>query len=182
MGEMQSGSMREKMKKTTTEDYFKDVKKSFSFDASLDNKTIDSLDQPEMPVSIQYDLSFKPEDDIVYFTPVLSADARKENPFSAAQRFYPVEMPYCVDETYVLNMEIPAGYKVDELPKSTRVSLNDNEGMFEYLIQQSGDNIQLRCRTKLNKATFEPDDYETLRNFFALIVEKEGEQVVFKKQ
>ncbi|MEP6682363.1 MAG: DUF3857 domain-containing protein [Parafilimonas sp.] len=182
MSEMQSEGMREKMKKTTSDDYFKEIKKSFSFDASLDNKTIDSLDQQEMPVAVQYDLSFKPEDDILYFTPVLAADARKENPFSAAQRIYPVEMPYCFDETYILNMEIPAGYKVDELPKSTRVSLNDNEGMFEYLIQQSGDAVQLRCRTKINKATFEPDDYETLRNFFALIVEKEGEQVVFKKQ
>ena len=182
MGEMQSEGMREKMKKTTADDYFKSIKKSFSFDVNLDNTIIDSLAQPEMPVAVQYDVSFKPEDDIIYFTPVLSEGAYKENPFSAAQRFYPVEMPYCVDETYVLNMEVPNGYKVDELPKSTRVSLNDNEGMFEYLIQQSGDNIQLRCRTKINKATFDPEDYETLRNFFAFIVEKEGEQVVFKKQ
>jgi hypothetical protein len=53
--------------------------------------------------------------------------------------------------------------------------------MFEYLIQQSGDHIQLRCRTKLNKATFEPDDYETLRNFFGMVVKKENEQIVFKK-
>jgi hypothetical protein len=33
----------------------------------------------------------------------------------------------------------------------------------------------------LNKATFDPEDYETLRNFFAFVVEKEGEQIVFKK-
>ena len=106
----------------------------------------------------------------------------KENPFKSAERSYPVEMPYCIDETYVLNMEIPEGYKVDELPKSARVSLNGNEGMFEYLIQQNNDVIQMRCRTKLNKANFEPEDYETLRNFFSFIVEKESEQIVFKKQ
>jgi len=78
-------------------------------------------------------------------------------------------------------MDIPTGYKVDELPKSARVTLNGSDGMFEYLIQQDGDHVQLRCRTKLNKATFEPEDYETLRNFFAFIVEKQGEQIVFKK-
>ncbi len=182
MGEMQSNNMREKMKKTNTDDYFKDVRKSFSFDVDVTNKIIDSLDKPEMPVSVQYDLSFKPDDDILYFTPMLADGAYKENPFKAAQRFYPVEMPYCTDETYVLNMEIPTGYKVDELPKSARLSLNGDEGMFEYLIQQNGDNILLRCRTKLNQANFEPDDYETLRNFFAFIVEKESEQIVFKKQ
>jgi hypothetical protein len=109
------------------------------------------------------------------------ADAPKENPFKSAQRNYPIEMPYCIDRTYVMNMQVPQGYKVDELPKPARVTLNDNEGSFEYLIQQSGDNIQLRCRTKLNKANFEPEDYETLRNFFAFVVEKQGEQIVFKK-
>ena len=181
MDEMQSQQMRSKMKKTTAEDYFKDVKKSFAFDVDINNTSIDSLKEPEMPVSVQYDMSFKPEDDLIYFTPILADGAYKENPFSAAERSYPVEMPYCIDETYILNMEVPTGYKVDELPKSARVNLNDNEGMFEYLIQQNDNTIQLRCRTKINKATFEPDDYETLRNFFAMVVKKESEQIVFKK-
>jgi hypothetical protein len=182
MGQMQSIGLREKIKKSSQDDYFKDVKKSFSFDVNLSNEAIDSLKQPDMPAQVHYDISFKPEDDILYFNPMFPADAYKENPFKSAQRFYPVEMPYCIDETYVLNMEIPKGYKVDELPKSARVSLNGNEGMFEYLIQQSNDLIQMRCRTKLNKANFEPEDYETLRNFFSFIVEKESEQIVFKKQ
>jgi hypothetical protein len=100
----------------------------------------------------------------------MAADVYKENPFKAAQRSYPVEMPYCIDETHVLNMQIPTGYQVDELPKQAKVTLNDDEGMFEYLIQQAGDRIQLRCRIKLNKANFLPQDYETLRNFFAFVL------------
>ena len=46
-------------------------------------------------------------------------------------------MPYCIDETYILNMEVPAGYKVDELPKSARVSLNDNEGCLNILFSKA---------------------------------------------
>jgi hypothetical protein len=182
MGVMQSAAMREKMKNSSTDDYFKGVKKSFSYDVSLANTSIDSLQKLDMPVAVHYTFSFEPDDNLLYFTPVVGDGIYKENPFSAAERYYPVEMPYCIDETYVLNMEVPKGYKVDELPKPARVSLNDNEGMFEYLIQNDGQHIQLRCRTKINKANFEPDDYETLRNFFAFIVEKEGEQIVFKKQ
>src|ERR1700759_2827427 len=130
MGQMQSQDMRSKMKKTNAEDYFKDVKKSFAFDVDITNTSIDSLTQFEQPVSVQYDISFKPDDDIIYFTPILADGAYKENPFSAEERYYPVEIPYCINETYILNMEVPTGYKVDELPKSARVSLNDNEGMF----------------------------------------------------
>ncbi len=180
-GPVESEDMREEMKKTDAEEYFKNIKKAYPMDVSMSNTGIDSLKQNEMPVSIQYDVAFNVEEDIIYFSPMMAADAQKQNPFKAAQRSYPVEMPYCTDETYILNMEVPAGYKVDELPKSARVSLNGTDGMFEYLIQQSEDRIQLRCRIKINKATFEPDDYETLRNFFAFIVEKEGEQIVFKK-
>jgi hypothetical protein len=180
-GKVGSEMIRDEMKKSEADEYFKNIKKAYAFDIDMSNTVIDSLDKKEMPVSVQYNVAFDMKEDIIYFNPMMAADARKENPFKAAQRFYPVEMPYCMDETYILNMEVPVGYKVDELPKPARVTLNDNEGMFEYLIQQNGDLIQLRCRTKLNKATFEPEDYETLRNFFAFVVEKEGEQIVFKK-
>jgi hypothetical protein len=174
LGQMQSAEMRDKMKKSNPDEYFKDLKKNFTMDVDIHNATVDSIKQPDMPVAVEYDLSFKPEEDIVYFNPLMAADVYKENPFKAAQRSYPVEMPYCIDETHVLNMQIPTGYQVDELPKQAKVTLNDDEGMFEYLIQQAGDRIQLRCRIKLNKANFLPQDYETLRNFFAFCCRKAG--------
>jgi hypothetical protein len=33
----------------------------------------------------------------------------------------------------------------------------------------------------MKKATFLPDDYETLREFFGHVVKKQAEQIVFKK-
>ncbi len=91
-------------------------------------------------------------------------------------------MPFAMDETYLLNMEVPAGFTVDEIPKSTKVLFNDTEGYFEYLVVSDGQNIQLRSHLKLNKANFKPEDYETLRDFFAFIVKKQNEQIVFKKK
>ena len=80
-----------------------------------------------------------------------------------------------------MNMEIPNGYQVDEIPKSAKVALNENDGIFEYLIQKGPTNIQMRVHLKLNKAFFPTDDYATLRDFFGYIVKKESEQIVFKK-
>jgi len=34
----------------------------------------------------------------------------------------------------------------------------------------------------LKKANFVPEDYDTLRDFFAYIVKKQSEQIVFKKK
>jgi hypothetical protein len=91
-------------------------------------------------------------------------------------------MPFVMDETYTLTMDVPDGYVIDELPKSAKVLFNDNEGFFEYLIARNGDNIQMRSRIKFNKAVFKPEDYSTLRDFFGFVVKKQSEQIVFKKK
>jgi hypothetical protein len=179
-GYYESLDLKEKIKKTTVEEYFKEIKKTYSFDVDIINTSIDSLKDPEEPIKIQYEFDFKTEDDIVYLNPMLT-EATKKNPFVSAERFYPVEMSYKPSETYVFNMEIPEGYRVDELPKSARVKLNDNQGIFEYIIVNNGTNIQLRSKIALYKANFSPEDYETLRNFFDYIVKKHAEQIVFKK-
>jgi hypothetical protein len=87
-----------------------------------------------------------------------------------------------MDETYILNMEVPEGYKIEEVPKSTKVLFNTDEGYFEYIVQKDENNIQLRSRVKLLKADFKPDDYAVLRDFFAFVVKKQSEQFVFKKK
>ncbi len=78
----------------------------------------------------------------------------KENPFKAAVRTYPVEMPYAMDETYIDDDGYPGGYVVDELPKSAKVLYNTDEGFFEYLMIKGEDQIQFRTRIKLKKATY----------------------------
>ncbi|MCW3092724.1 MAG: hypothetical protein JWP81_3793 [Ferruginibacter sp.] len=182
LGFYESMKFRNKMTSTVLDDFKKTVQQDYSDEIEVANVQIDSLKALSEPVGIRFDLKFKSfgDNDIVYFNPML-AGAKKNNPFTALERFYPVEMPYKIDEIYTLAMEIPKGYKVDELPKSTRLLLNDDEGMFEYLISQDATNIQMRCRLVLKKANYLNEDYQSLRDFYAFIVKKEAEQIVFKK-
>jgi len=182
LGYYRSLNIRSKLAARTIDDFTKELRQSYPSEIELSNVTIDSLRLLDEPVAVYYDLKFKSfgNDDIVYFNPMLS-EAVTKNPFAAAERFYPVEMPYAIDETYTLNMDIPIGYKVDELPKSARVMLNENEGMFEYIISSSETKIQLRRKLVLKKANYLNEDYKSLRDFFAAMVSKEAEQIVFKK-
>ncbi|HEX4373330.1 MAG TPA: DUF3858 domain-containing protein [Puia sp.] len=181
LGNVESYNLREQVSDEKQQDYFKSYKSNSDY--TITNAAIDSLTQLDMPATVHYDFAYKisSDNDIIYFNPMFS-EGYKENPFKSAERKYPVEMPYVMDETYVFNMEIPNGYVVDEMPKSAKVSLNGTEGSFEYLIAKDDASIQMRSRIKLNKATFEPDDYSTLRDFFAAIVKKQSEQIVFKKK
>ncbi len=181
LGYFESMNLGEKLTGQKLDTYIKEMAKSYSSEVEITNIEIDSLKIYDEPLAIKYDmkLNFSGED-IIYFNPLFS-EALRSNPFVSAERLYPVEMPYKMNELFTLNMEIPKGYVVDELPKSTRVKLNDDEGMFEYIVINKNGNIQLRCKLILEKANFLPEDYETLRNFFAYVVKKQAEQIVFKK-
>ena len=149
----------------------------------IKNIRIDSLEKFEEPIQVNYDIRIRSgQDDIVYFNPMLG-EGYKENPFKSAKRLYPVEMPYTFDETYLFQMNIPANYEVDILPKSTRVNL-DEEGnsFFEYITDTRGGIISLRSRIKLSRTYFLPEEYELLRDFFATIANTHSSQVVLKKK
>ena len=175
--------VREKLKSSSQDDYFKTVKAAYTGEYAVSGFELDSLKRPDDPLGIGYDIQINPDpgSDIFYFNPMLG-EGYKENPFKSAERRYPVEMPFAMDQTYTMTMDIPDGYVVDELPKQTKVLFNDDEGLFEYLLVKSGDNIQFRSRIKLNKANFKPEDYASLRDFFGFIVKKQSEQIVFKKK
>ena len=183
MGDYESYKMRNKIKEEGEEAYFKNVQKSFGFSVKTESNQIDSLDVYDSPLGVKYKFTMDPgDDDILYLNP-LFGEAQKENPFKSAERRYPVEMPYTFDETIVATIHVPTGYEVEELPRQVRVRLNeDNEGMFEYAISKSGNIISLRSRIKMDRTFYMPEDYEMLREFFNLVVKKQGEQIVFKKK
>ena len=132
---------------------------------------------------MEYDFTFSHPDEngMIYLNPMFSESLRS-NPFKSANRKYPVEMPCVMDVNYTLSMQIPVGYVVEDMPKSTLVKYNDGEGIFQFLIGQQGDMIQLRSRIKLGRANYEPDEYTSLREFFDMIVKKHAEQIVLKKK
>jgi len=182
-GRQGSYDLRSEIARRGQKDYFKSIQTASRDELEITNSDIDSLDRPEDPVKVHYEFLLKhdPNASVLYVTPMLG-EGYRQNPFKAAERKYPVEMPYTMDETYIFTMDIPAGYTVDELPKSTRVAYNVDQGSFEYLAVQNGDQIQFRCRLKLNRATFQPEDYPSLRDFFGFVVKKENEQIVLKKK
>ena len=180
LGYYESYNLRDDIKENEIDNYFKEIKNGFNYDVILTNKRLDSLKNFDEKMKIGYDFSFKLNEDIIYLDP-LFGEAYKTNPFTAATRNYPVEMPYKTEEIIIVNMEIPTGYKVDEMPKSVRMNYNENEGSFEYIMNKDASNIYLKCVLKFNKAIFSSEDYEYLREFYGQIVKKQSEQIVFKK-
>jgi hypothetical protein len=176
-------SIRHAVTEKGIDDYFQGLKKSSVVELEMSDKGVDSLNKLDEPVMVRYEFILPNDnDDIIYVNPMFT-EAMKENPFKSSVRLYPVEMPYAIDETYVLRMELPSGYVVDELPKSVKANFEeDGSSFFEYLISESGGIISLRSRLKLNRTYYAPEEYEVLREFLGFVVKKHGEQIVLKKK
>ena len=135
-GFYESCDLRTDLKEKKQESIFKSITESVPFKKSLDSFSIAGLKNMEEPLTLYYKLSIDPGSAAqIYFNPFLNSGLA-ENPFKSATRSYPVEMPYISDSSYVLNMEIPAGYEIEELPKSEKFLLNQTDGSYEYLISR----------------------------------------------
>jgi len=164
------------------DNFFKEKLQGYTDNAKLKTAGIDSLDKPDFPVTVHYDFTIEKQGgDILYLSPLLSETIAK-NPFESAIRTYPVEMLYARSETFTFSFIIPDGYQIEELPNSEKISLGADGGKFEYLIAQNGATIQLRTTLILTKATYQPAEYEGLREFYARILKKQNEQIILKKK
>ena len=120
------------------------------------------------------------EEDVIYFSPLLTAQI-KANPFAAANRKYTIELPYCKENNYKLSMQIPNGYEIEDIPQPYQLKLKEEAGLFNYAIEKEGNTIQVSVTVKVSQAVYEAEDYQALRAWYAAIIKKEAEQIVFKK-
>lgn len=183
LGIYESLGMRERVKEKGQTSVETDIKNALPSETEMKDLQLDGLKDYDKKVSVKYKLDCKnlQEEDILYINPLMG-EVTKENLFAAAERNYPVEMPYTFKETIICNMSVPEGFVVDEMPKSTRVKLDGEKGVFEYIIQNTEGVIQLRCVLDLKKANFPAEDYASLRDFFTYVVKKQSEQIVLKKK
>lgn len=179
-GMNESLEIRETIANTSKEAFSKEIKKNFINDVEIQNLIFDSLQNYDEPVSVKFDFKIKTGDNVLYVNPMFGEQIAK-NPFVSETRSYPIELPYTTNETYVLMMETPKGYAIEEMPKSAKFELNEGEGLFEYKCSKTEDGIQIRTKLKLNKANFETEDYSYLRDFFAQVIKKQQEQIVYRK-
>jgi hypothetical protein len=175
---------RKEIEKTKgIEEYIENIKKANEgltiqkYD--LQNK--DSLDK-DLKLICDVTISGKSEStgDLLIVHPMLF-EQLEENPFKYEKRNFPIDYNYGYANSYMLRLEIPQGYKIESVPKSTTVSLPDNAGKFSYLIDAKDNVVQIVRKYNINKVAFLPEEYTTLKEFYNQIVNKEGEVIVLKK-
>lgn len=180
-GIFESMTIRNRMRKTKTEDFFESIRKTMPDYEQMGDYAFDSLDIPGASLGWHYKMKYNFTQGTIYFNPIFH-ERFNTSPFSSPVRHYPVEMPFCIDNSYVLVMDIPKGFKLDQLPRSQKVKLGENgDGLFDYQISSDGNVISFKLRLEIKKTIYPVEEYAAIRDFFAHIVAKEKEPIVFKK-
>jgi hypothetical protein len=118
--------------------------------------------------------------DKLYISPLLYFSF-KENPFKQEQRQYPVDFVYPNQDNFKISLAIPEGYTVESLPESKVIAMPDNYARFSYEISKNNNQIQLSYILDINKVVIENNYYDSLKDFFKELVNKNNEHIVLKK-
>ena len=117
----------------------------------------------------------------VYIKPVL-AGAVLQNPFSAETREWPVNFPFKDNSSYVFQMPVPDGYTVAETPKDATIVFGTNKDLrFQYRCSVANNIITVTSKFQMNRLLFAAEEYAEIRRTYDLMVQKNQELIVLKK-
>ena len=118
--------------------------------------------------------------DDIYIKPLLSF-ATNINPFKQEIREYPVDFAFPFMDKYVVNVQIPDGYKIDSYPQTAVISMEDGLATFKFLTSATDNTVQISLLCQINAPIIGADYYPALKEFFQKMIDKQNEKIVLKK-
>ena len=131
-------------------------------------------------------VSYKLEDeeldlrDIIYFTPryvgLLDFDI-----FSREERQTPLDFPFRMNITNILNIQIPAGYTFESGPTAKKINMENDAMSFRYVATPNEKSVKVNFSFKVKETFYLSESYPQIRAFINEIESSLKEKYVFKK-
>lgn len=119
--------------------------------------------------------------DMVYINPFLIRFF-DTNPFTLEERNYPVDFGYSRRYKYDIDVVIPEGYKVHELPENKAVKLGENMAFLKFLLKETSRSVQISFDLALNSSYFEATEYESLKQVFEYVTDVQSNSLIVLKK
>lgn len=136
---------------------------------------------PEMKESITFTRQEESAGDHIYLNPFIGVPVTN-NPFLDTERLLPIEFPY--KQTFSLNVEIklPEGWKLEEMPKNIKMGTEDKTLSGHVLYEASPEGvITINYLFRLSDVTYTKDQYSTIRELFDLFAARSKDMLIVKK-
>ncbi len=155
-------------------------------DLEVSNIKLSNVDDMDKEVRLSASFTYQEAgadttNDIIYLNPWLFLK-RSGNPLKKPDREFPVFFSHPYTEQLILNIRIPEGYIVDELPEQVSYNVPGGASQVRLLVQANGNLLTLSTQFVLNKATFKVNEYEGLRTLFQKMADIHSKPIVLKKE
>ncbi|RZL68843.1 MAG: DUF3857 domain-containing protein [Pedobacter sp.] len=178
-------SLRNKYRSNANEaEFVKSIKKN-KHGLEIENYKINNLDNFDEILSEELNVTIEENveeaGNLVYLNPLLY-ERTKENFFKHETRNFPVDFAYPMKESIRATIKFPDDYEIDKLPKGGVFKLPDNKGSFSISFISQDKMVLVRSMIEINKSFYSAEDYFNIKELFKVIVERQAEQIVFKKK
>lgn len=104
------------------------------------------------------------------------------NPFLEAERLLPVEFPCKETFSITIRLTLPEGWKLEDEPKSTKISTEDKSISGHILYDVSNEHLlSIQVQFRQSNVTYYKDKYETLHQLYDLFSNRSKDMLVLKK-
>lgn len=118
--------------------------------------------------------------DIIYVNPFLDSFHSKDA-FQSLTRDYPIDFPYAYTLSYVMSLEIPEGYVVDQMPESGAVLMPHIGGTLRTVYQLSGNRLMFSYTFNQKSMMGNAADYADIRSYWQYLGNIYDSVIVLKK-
>lgn len=152
-------------------------------DMKLDSLKLSGMNVLDNSVSLHlvFTKDYDAAGEFLYINPLIFPHIT-ENRFTASDRKLPVEFSYPYTYQYIGKIKIPENYTVVELPKPSRMTLNEDQAKCVYKIDQINDELQISYKFDLNQIIFPNTEYPAIRDFWGQMATKNTEMIILKKK
>ncbi|WP_462280166.1 transglutaminase domain-containing protein [Salinivirga cyanobacteriivorans] len=144
------------------------------------NVAIDNWAQYSKPLGIRIEgaMKIQGEGGVFKINPFMNL-ALRENQLRQRERKYPVDFIYPKSRLFHINLNIPDGYKLKNVPGNYEMDNSLATIMLKY--HKQGNVLKIEGQYSLKKAVYSPDEYSRIRAYLRRIVEKFNGELVFVK-
>lgn len=175
---------RKKRRSFSTQDDYLDAKTKTWRNSRIISYSVNNLDLPEEDLQSKFQIEISnfhaDGGKRINFLPFLSPTFNY-NLFKEAQRFYPIDFGRAYNETVVVQIQLPAGYKVVSQPDDLQIKLPNDGGYFIMSQDLQGDKYQLSYRFSFLKEVYQATEYQVLKEFMARIIKVQQKFMVLEK-
>jgi hypothetical protein len=152
----------------------------------VSNLKIRNLDSLHLPLEIAFDITFnhmiKEVNKILFFKPMISIFGDYVNTWVKDERLYPVDLACPSTEYLYYRIRLPEGYRLEEVPESTRIRMPENDAGFSFGGESNGNFLIVTCDLRVRKTFFTTEEYPLFREFYTRLNKKCNEMVIIKNE